>query len=95
MLHKTYQLRPVEAHPIKSGIGLERSLKAALEAEVPGRASDSRTSDFCATFSKKVAKKYSVHSFLFNKKRTKRKSSLRESLAAPGFMPPQRLSRHA
>jgi len=34
-------------------------------------------------------------SFLFTKKRSQRKSSFRESLAAPGFMPPQRLSMHA
>jgi hypothetical protein len=44
----------------------------------------SRKAAFCATFSKKVAKKHTIHSFLFHKKRTKRKSSLRESLALPG-----------
>ncbi|WP_345971922.1 hypothetical protein [Sulfurimonas diazotrophicus] len=84
-----------KAHPIKLKIGIERSLKATLKAQSRERVSDSRKAAFCATFSKKVAKQYSSLSFLFTKKRNKRKSSLRESHAAPGFGPPQRLSRHA
>jgi len=76
-------------------MGLERSLKAIPDAEVHGGMSVSRKADFCATFFKKVAKKQAFHSFLFTKKITKRKSSLRESLALPGFLPPGRLSKHA